>query len=192
MLPKRAPLPRPDGPLDPRLEEAAARALESRRGKPVRRPSPPQAGMLAARLVRPMVKGGASAGKSLGELRRHWGDIVGAKDARVTEPEKLTAGRDGRTLVVKVSGPAAPAIQHRLPELLQRCNLAGADLKAIRLQQGVIARPMGNVRPLSGPLAADQEAVLAAALAPIGSPRLKAALLRLGRGLGQNAAPRTR
>lgn len=197
MLPKRRPLPRPplprpEGPLDPRLEEAASRALETRRGKAVRRPAPPQAGALAARLVRPLVKGGASAGKSLGELRRHWADIVGAKDARVTDPEKLTAGRDGRVLTVKVLGPAAPTIQHRLPELLERCNLAGADLKAIRLQQGVIARPAGNVRPLSGPLAADQEQLLEAALAPIGSPRLKAALLRLGRNLGQKSAPRSR
>lgn len=185
MLPKRRLLPRPEGHLDPRLEEAAARVLETRRGKAVRRPTPPRAGALAAKLVRPLVKGGASGGKSLGELRRQWADIVGAQDARVTEPDKLSAGR---VLTVKVAGSAAPFIQHKVPIILERCNLAGADLKSIRLQQGVISRPAGNIRPISGPLAADQELVLAAALAPIGSPRLKAALLRIGRGLGQKSA----
>lgn len=184
MLPKRAPLPRPAGPIDPKLEEAAARALETRRGKAVRRPAPPQAGQIAARIVRPMVKGGASAGKSVSELRRHWADIVGDKDARVTQPDKLTAGRAGRVLTVKVAGSAAPFIQHKIPMLLERCNLAGADLTAIKLVQGVIARPKGNVRPLSAPLSADEERLLNAALAPIGSPRLRAALQRIGRGLG--------
>jgi hypothetical protein len=187
MVPKRTPLPRPQGPLDPRLEEAAARALESCRAKPVRKPNPPRAGQLAAKIVRPMVKGGASAGKSLGELRRQWADIVGEKDARVTEPDKLAGGKAGRVLTVKVAGSAAPFIQHKIPMLLERCNLAGADLKDIKLIQGVVARPAANVRPLRMPLSADEERLLESALAPIGSPRLKAALLRLGRGLGQKA-----
>lgn len=182
MLPKRAPLPRPTGPLDPGLEEAAARLLEQRRGKAARKPGPPQAGVLAARIVRPMVRSGASGGKSLSELRRQWRDIVGQQDARVTEPEKLSAGR---VLTVRVAGSAAPFIQHKIPLLMERCNLAGADIKGVKLVQGVIARPASNVRPLRTPLSADEERLLETSLAPIGSPRLKAALLRIGRGLGQ-------
>jgi hypothetical protein len=183
MLPKRTPLPRPDGQLDPRLEEQAARALELRRGQPARRPHPPQAGALAARVVRPLGK--AAGGKSLAALQRQWKDIVGAKIAAMTEPEKLAAAAGGRVLTVKVAGPAAPFIQHQVPLILERCNLAGADLKSIQIKQGVIARPAGNVRPLSRTLSADEEQLLAATLTAAPSPRLKAALLKLGRAMGQ-------
>ena len=190
MLPKRAPLPRPplprpDGPLDARLEEAAIRALELRRGKAVYRGGPPGAGALAARLMRPLAKGGAS-GKSLDEIKRQWRDIVGEKLAQMTEPEKLTSSAaTGRVLTIKVAGPAAPFVQHQTPLLLERCNLAGADLTRLTIKQGALARPAPNVRPLSAPLSADEERLLLASLQDVGSPRLKAALLRLGRSVGQ-------
>lgn len=185
MLPKRAPLPRPLGPLDPQLEEAAIRALETRRGKAVRTSGPPQAGALATRIMRPLIKGGHS-GKSLDEIKRQWRDIVGEKLAQMTEPEKLTSSAAGRVLTIKVAGPAAPFVQHQTPLLLERCNLAGADLTRLTIKQGVIARPSsGNVRPLSAPLSADEERLLLASLQDIGNPRLKAALLKLGRQVGQ-------
>ncbi len=185
MLPKRAPLPRPLGPLDPQLEEAAARALETRRGKAVYKGGPPQAGALATRIMRPLTKSGQS-GKSLDEIKRQWRDIVGEKLAQMTEPEKLTSSTaTGRVLTIKVAGPAAPFVQHQTPLLLERCNLAGADLTRLTIKQGVIARPAGNVRPLSSPLSADEERLLLASLKDIGNPRLKAALLKLGRQVGQ-------
>lgn len=183
MLPKRAPLPRPDGPLDARLEEAAIRALELRRGKAASRGGPPKAGALTARLMRPLAKSGSS-GKSLDEIRRQWRDIVGEKLAQMTEPEKLTASAAGRVLTVKVAGPAAPFVQHQTPLLLERCNLAGADLSRLAIKQGVIARPVANVRPLTQPLSADEERLLLASLQNVASPRLKAALLKLGRSVG--------
>ncbi|MDX2235428.1 MAG: DciA family protein [Hyphomonadaceae bacterium] len=196
MLPKRpplprAPLPRPDDRLDPVLEEAAARALETRRGKPARRQAPPQAGVIASRVVRPLNKavgGKAVAGKSIEALQRQWRDIVGDKIAAMTEPEKLSGPAGARILAVKVAGPAAPFIQHQIPLLLERCNLAGADLAGLTLKQGVIARPKGNVRPLSAPLSADEERLLATALHAAPSPRLKAALMKLGRSMGQRRA----
>ena len=190
MLPKRAPLPRPalprpEGPLDPQLEAAASQALETRRGKAVYKGGPPQAGALATRIMRPLIKTGQS-GKSLDEIRRQWRDIVGEKLAQMTEPEKLTASTaTGRVLTIKVAGPAAPFVQHQTPLLLERCNLAGADLAKLTIKQGAIARPLANVRPLSQPLSADEEALLLASLQAVGSPRLKAALLRLGRSVGQ-------
>ena len=190
MLPKRTPLPRPplprpDGPLDARLEEAAARALEQRRGKAVSRGGPPKAGALTAKLMRPLTKAGAS-GKSLDEIKRQWRDIVGEKLAQMTEPEKLTSSAaTGRVLTIKVAGPAAPFVQHQTPLLLERCNLAGADLARLTIKQGAIARPAANVRPLSQPLSADEEALLLASLQAVCSPRLKAALLRLGRSVSQ-------
>ncbi len=183
MLPKRPPLPRPDALLDPRLEEAAARALETRRGKAARRGGPPQAGVIASRVVRPLGK--PTPGKSIEALRRQWRDIVGEKIALMTEPEKLSGAGGARVLTVKVAGPAAPFIQHQIPLLLERCNLAGADISGVTLKQGVIARPKGNVRPLSAPLSADEERLLAGALQGAPSPRLRAALLKLGRSMGQ-------
>ena len=184
MLPKRAPLPRPIGPLDPQLEEAASRALETRRGKATYKGGPPQAGALATRIMRPLIKGG-HAGKSLDEIKRQWRDIVGEKLAQMTEPEKLTASAAGRVLTIKVAGPAAPFVQHQTPLLLERCNLAGADLTRLTIKQGVITRPSANVRPLAGPLSADAEQLLLASLRDIGNPRRRAALLKLGRQVGQ-------
>jgi hypothetical protein len=190
MLPKRTPLqrpplPRPEGALDPRLEAAAAQALETRRGRPVRRTGAPQAGAVVARIVKPLAKGPPAAGRSLEELRRQWRDIVGEKLAPMTEPEKLAASGKNRVLTIKVAGPAAPFVQHQIPLLLERCNLAGAALTGISLKQGVLTRPKGNVRPLKTPLSADEEQLLAASLDATTSPRLKAALLRIGRGMGQ-------
>lgn len=191
MLPKRAPLPRPAlprpaGPLDPELEAAAARALEHRRGKPARRGGPPQAGAIVARVLPKGLKK-AGVGKSVEALRRQWRAIVGDKLAPLTEPEKIAATPSGRVLTVKVAGPAAPFVQHQIPLLLERCNLAGAELCGITLKQGALARPKGNVRPLSAPLPADAERLLAAALRPVENDRLKAALLRIGRHVGQRA-----
>jgi hypothetical protein len=184
MLPKRAPIPKPDGPVDPRLEAAALAALSQKRGKAVWKGGPPQAGAVAAAILRAKVP--PKAGKSVLELKRQWTDIVGEKLAQMTEPEKIGRGPAGKTLTVKVAGPAAPFVQHQAALILERCNLAGADIKGIQIKQGVIARKApSNLRPISAPLSADEERVLAASLDTIGSPTLKAALMRLGRAVGQ-------
>lgn len=178
----RRPTPRPDGPVDPRLEEAAARALENVRGKAVRPNYTPQAGKLAAAIVRPLLP--AKREKSLDELKRQWPEIVGEKLALMTQPEKLSGSGKSRVLTIKVAGPAAPFVQHQQGFLLERCNLAGAALSNISIQQGVIARPTGsNLRPLSKPLSAAEERALAQTLADVDNPKLKAALMRLGRAV---------
>jgi hypothetical protein len=177
----RRSIPRPVGPLDPALEEAAARALEQVRGKEQYRPAP-RAGNVAAALLRPILREGGA--KSLPELKRQWKEIVGDKLAQMTEPEKLSAGSSGRVLTIKVAGPAAPFVQHQVPLILDRCNLAGAKLKSLTIRQGAITRPHGaNVRPIRQPLSADQEAQLARDVEHIESPALKSALLRLGRAM---------
>jgi hypothetical protein len=184
MVPRRTPIPKPDGAVDPRLEAAAAAALERQRGRAVWTGGPPQAGALAAAIIRK--KTPPKGGKSVAELKRQWRDIVGEKLAPMTDPEKISRGPAGRTLVVKVAGPAAPFVQHQRALILERCNLAGADIRDITLVQGVITRRTApNVRPISAPLSADEEMILARSLDAIGSPSLKAALLRLGRAVGQ-------
>lgn len=186
MLPKRAPIPKPEGPVDPRLEAAALEALSRQRGKAAWKGGPPQAGALTAAIMRDKIAP-KQTGKSVLELRRQWSDIVGAKLAQMTEPEKISRGPAGATLTVRVAGPAAPFIQHQSALIIERCNLAGAGVKALQIKQGAIARKgaASNVRPLSAPLSADEERLLALSLAPIGSPALKAALTRLGRAIGQ-------
>lgn len=177
----RRSIPRPDGPLDPALEEAAARALEHVRGKEQYRPAP-RAGSVATALLRPILREGGA--KSLPELKRQWKEIVGESVAKMTAPEKLTGSAAGRVLTIKVPGPAAPFVQHQIPLILDRCNLAGAKLKSVQMLQGVIARPEGaNVRPFRASLSADQEAQLAREVEHIESPALKSALLRLGRAM---------
>lgn len=189
MLPKRAPIPkpalaRPEGPVDARLEAAALAALSQTRGKAVWKGGPPRAGALAAAIVRAKVP--PKTGKTLLELKRQWRDIVGDKLAGMTEPEKIARGPAGKTLTVKVAGPAAPFVQHQANLIMERCNLAGADIKGVTIKQGVITKKsVSNVRPLSAPLSADEERILAQSLDAIGSPTLKAALMRLGRAVGQ-------
>jgi len=185
MLPKRAPIPRPEGPVDARLEAAAVEALSRQRGKAVWKGGPPQAGALTAAIMRAKIAP-KQTGKSVMELKRQWRDIVGEKLAQMTEPEKIARGANGNTLTIKVAGPAAPFIQHQRALILERCNLAGAGVKSIAIKQGVITRNgVSNLRPLSAPLSADEEQLLALSLASIGSPALKAALARLGRAVGQ-------
>lgn len=184
MLPKRAPIPKPEGPVDPRLEAAAFAALSQKRGKAVWKGGPPQAGAIAAAILRAKIP--PKSGKSVLELKRQWRDIVGDKLAGMTEPEKISRGPAGKTLTVKVAGPAAPFVQHQAALIMERCNLAGADIKGISIKQGVIARkPTSNLRPISAPLSADEERILTDSLDAIGSPTLKAALMRLGRAVGQ-------
>lgn len=184
MLPKRAPLPKPDHTADPRLEAEALAALGRTRGKAVWKGGPPRAGALAAAIIRTKVP--PKTGKSIMELKRQWREIVGDKLAQMTEPDKIARGPAGKTLTVKVSGPAAPFVQHQASLIMERCNLAGADIKGITIKQGVIVRKAAsNVRPISAPLSADEERALAQSLDAIGAPALKAALMRLGRAVGQ-------
>jgi hypothetical protein len=165
------------------MEREAALALEGARARPLRRHAPPQAGALAQKIVAPILAGARE--KSIDELKRQWGEIVGEKLAQLSVPEKISRSPQGRILTLKVVGPAAPFVQHQQGLILERCNLAGADLKGLSILQGVVARAKasGNVRPLSQPLSAGEERALAAALADIENPRLRAALMRLGRAV---------
>jgi hypothetical protein len=170
----------------PDLEARAAALLEARRGKSQFR-APPQAGALAARIVKPLIPSGT---KTLSELRRQWPEIVGDKLAQLTAPEKLTKGPDGAVVTLTVAGSAAPFVQHQTPLILERLRLAGCAAVAITMKQGALPQKTPpNVRPLTVPLSADAEKALNAALAPIDDDRLRAALLRLGRAVG---APKSR
>jgi hypothetical protein len=165
----------------PELEARAAAALEGRRGRSAIQ-APPQAGALAARILKPILPPGST---SLADLKRRWPEIVGDKLGQLTAPDKLTKGPDGAVLTLTVASSAAPFVQHQTPLIIDRLRLSGCVVVAVTIKQGAVAaRPAANVRPLSAPLSAEAEKALKSALSTIDDDRLKAALLRLGRAMG--------
>lgn len=165
----------------PDLEARASALLEARRGRAAIK-APPQAGAVAARILKPLIPAGS---KSLAEIKRQWPEIVGEKLAALTAPDKLTKGPDGAVLTLTVAGSAAPFVQHQTPLIMERLKLAGAAVIAVTMKQGALpAKQKPNVRPLTVPLSAEAEKALKSALEPIDDDRLKAALLRLGRAVG--------
>lgn len=172
----RRPLPTP--------EEAIA-ILAAKRTRPARRPPPP-----AGRSLAPMLRElDGRFGQGPGALTARWREIVGADVARRTEPVKLVKGRNGgpSSLEIRVAGPSAALIQHQAHEILARVNLfLGAEaVQKLRIVQGPLrAQPEAAApRKRAQPLDAAQEAQLAASLAEAPDGRLKAALLKLGRGV---------
>jgi hypothetical protein len=153
--------------VDPRLEEAAAALLETRRGRPTAKAAP-RAGGAVASLVKPLIPKGPA---TLNDLKRLWPEIVGERLCNLTEPEKLTRG----ALLIRCHASAAP--------ILERIALAGGEADSIQIKQAPLAARAGNVRPLARPLDPAEEAALAAALSPIQHDGLKAALMRLGRAM---------
>jgi hypothetical protein len=164
-------------PTGPELEALAAQALAARRGRASIAP-PPNAGKATAKVMRPLVPGGAMG---LRELQRRWGEIVGPPFAGKTSPEKLAGG----VLTLRAPGALAPFLQQQIPLLIERLRLAGANVTAIRLEQRALAAPKANIRPLKRALGPDEEAALAQALDRVDDPGLKSALLRLGRAVKQ-------
>jgi hypothetical protein len=167
---------RPDEAAPPPLDETdAALALGAARGRAAIAP-PPRASKAASAALKPLLK---ETGLGLSELKRRWADIAGESFARAT-PEKLTAG----VLVLKAPGALAPFLQQQAPLLIERLLVAGARIKAVRIEQRTAPpKPAANIAPLQGALSATDEAALAASLGPVTDPALRSALLRLGRAV---------
>ena len=130
-------------------------------------------------------------GQGPGALQARWREIVGEDIARRTEPVKLGKPPPGGgpvSLEIRVAGAAAALIQHQAPEIVARVNLflgAGAVNK-LRIVQGPLRALAETAKPARRklpPLDAAAEAELAKSLAPAPDGPLKAALLRLGRGV---------
>jgi hypothetical protein len=165
----------------------AAEILSRKRTRPARRPPRP-AGARLSGFVRNLDE---RFGKGPDTLRARWREIVGETLARHTEPAKLSRPRNGAgaVLELKVEGPAAALIQHQAPDILARVNLflgAGA-VERLRVVQGLVrhapAKAVAARRRRAAPLDAAKEAELAAGVATVRDEGLKAALIRLGRGV---------
>lgn len=116
----------------------------------------------------------------LNELKRRWGDIAGDSFARAT-PEKLVAG----VLTLRAPGALGPFLQSQTPLLIERLKMAGALIKAVKIEQRAAPSQAPNLRRLKQALTVAEETALSEALGPVADPGLKSALMRLGRALKQ-------
>lgn len=136
-------------------------------------------------------RGGKGRGAPLAKLKAEWVAIVGPEIARLSQPEALLAGRGargsrdgreggGKVLRLRVSGAASLEIQHSADQLVERVNgyFGHRFIDELRLVQGAIAQaPVRRALPAPDPATAAQ---IAARVAEVKDPDLKAALARLG------------
>jgi len=168
--------------LDP-LEEA--RALVKLRYSRARalKPSMKAIAVSADRVSR---KSGTGKLPPLKLLQIRWRQIAGDQIYRYSHPEKITASRDGRILTLRVIPQAAPIIQHQSETIRQRVSVAaGGDITAIRIVQGPIQRGAETVawRPKSRPLTPAEAESLESGARRIENPRLRAAIVALGKAV---------
>lgn len=164
--------------LDP-LEEARARVrLRYQRARKVH-PGIPQIGLAAERLGR---KAGAKKLPAVQLLQRRWREIVGEKLYPFCRPEKITGGKDGRVLTLRVISQAAPLVQHQVETIRQRVSVsAGGDIIAIKIVQGALATSEpAKPRRRPVPLTSAQHKQLEDSTARIESAALRAAIVALG------------
>tara|TARA_R110000737_G_scaffold216552_1_gene232980 strand:+ start:1182 stop:1757 length:576 start_codon:yes stop_codon:yes gene_type:complete len=164
--------------LDP-IEEARARVrLRYQRARKVH-PGIPQIGLAAERLGR---KVGAKKLPAVQVLQRRWREIVGEKLYPFCRPEKITGGKDGRVLTLRVIPQAAPIVQHQVETIRQRVSVsAGGDIIAIKIVQGALntSEPT-KPRRKAPPLTAAQRQQLEDSVSGIENSALRAAIVALG------------
>ncbi len=79
----------------------------------------------AAGLVARQIRGvGEKRGFAESRLLTNWADIVGSEISAISRPVKVgySRGKFGATLVLLTTGPQAPILQTRLPEIRDRVN----------------------------------------------------------------------
>lgn len=164
--------------LDPIAEARAQVKLRYSRARPVRAPMK-QLGVMADRVGR---KAGTAKLPPLKQMQLNWRQIVGEQIWRWSQPEKISASKDGRVLTLTVLPQAAPMIQHQSEIIRQRVSIAaGGDITSIRIIQGQIRRTgPAEYKRRWRPLSPAEKAEVAAHADPIDNPRLRAAIVALG------------
>lgn len=129
----------------------------------------------------------ARRGFATADLLANWPAIAGSALAEFTAPEKILWPRDTSeefapgVLVLKVDGPKAIYVQHETAEIVERLNafFGYAAIGQLRIIQGPVGKRLPKAPKRDGqPI---DEPALAAAVAPVESDALRAALERLGR-----------
>lgn len=133
-------------------------------------------------------------GFAVGDILAQWPQIVGARLAGATLPEKIAwprrisenpedAPKDMATLHLRVDGPVAIEIQHMSTQIIERLNVyfgyrAIGKLRIIQAPLPVAKREKPH--PVADPA---DVAVVKAMVAPVSDVRLKSALTRLGQNI---------
>jgi len=164
--------------LDPIAEARARVKLRYSRARPVRAPMK-ALGLAAERVGR---KAGSARLPPLKYLQINWRQIAGEQIWRWSQPEKISASKDGRILTLTVLPQAAPMIQHQSEIIRQRVSVAaGGDIAGIRIVQGQVRRTgPGEYQRRWRALSSQEKAVIAEKAQPIENPRLRAAIVALG------------
>ncbi|MEZ5946824.1 MAG: DciA family protein [Hyphomonas sp.] len=164
--------------LDP-IEEARARVrLRYMRARAVH-PGMKQVGLAAERIAR---KSGGKKMPAIQILQARWREIAGEQLWKYCRPEKISGGKDGRVLTLRVLPQAAPMVQHQSETIRQRVSVAaGGDVTAIRLVQGPLTtREAAKPRRPARPLTPKERAELEASTVRIEDKGLRAAIVALG------------
>jgi hypothetical protein len=136
----------------------------------------------------------ARRGFGTADLIAAWPEIVGARFADCTRPDKIAWPRgtanEGKPahLVVRVHGPAAVLFQHESGQVVERVNafLGYAAIAQVKIVQGAVAKADQKAPAPPEPIDAEDEAHLGKQLAPVDNDDLRSALDRLGRGILAN------
>ncbi|MFM2043804.1 MAG: hypothetical protein RLY86_2380 [Pseudomonadota bacterium] len=129
-------------------------------------------------------------GMTFGALLADWASIMGSRLSEQTSPLKLVfpkGKREGATLHLRVTSPAALLLQHEEPQVLERINafFGWRAVARLKLVHGAPAIKTGWRPPPPLPrLTRQQEEALKARTAALDNPDLRDALERLGRAIG--------
>ena len=143
---------------------------------------------LVGRVIDPISQ---KRGFATADLIAAWPDIVGARFAECSRPEKIVwprgeanADRPG-VLTLRVEGPRAILVQHELGQILERVNafMGYGAVGHVRIVQAPVAAPTKAPPADDRPLAPADEQRLKGATGTIESDDLRASLERLGRGV---------
>ncbi len=159
-------------------ERAAEARLAETHAIPLYRPARPM-GVAVARALRPLLK---EAGPAPETLASRWSEIVGPRLAAVSEPVRVSRGKEGGVLHLRAPSAAAPIIQHAKEHIIERVNLAsGSKINALKIIQ--TAPPKRAVVVTPRPLTPDQRAALVQRLASIKTNPIRNALAELGEAI---------
>lgn len=154
--------------------------------RPQRR-GPVALGELVGKVIDPVTR---RRGFLTTDLIAAWPEIVGARFADCTRPEKIVWPRGEEMegapalLVIRVDGPRAIFVQHEAGQIVERVNafLGYGAIGHLRIIQAPVSGKLTAAAPEKA-LSAAAEAKLAATLRPVDDDGLRAALDRLGRGV---------
>jgi hypothetical protein len=142
---------------------------------------------LATEILDPVLR--KRAGISVG-LVQSWEEIVGARLARTTRPEKIAWPRrmheddpfEPATLVIACEGPAALHVQHETGEIIGRVNsfLGFTAVGRIRIVQKPVGGDGERPKPVLRPLSGKEKSHLSDTVSLIEDDGLRASLERLG------------